>query len=125
MAHTYSTCQGAGCGRLILWCTTLSGKPMPLDPEPHADGNVALVQTEDGLRGRVLTGEHLPAVGLAYRPHHRTCPDSAAFRGRQPRNGPKCRAGCGVPMYGWLADHGWSYHINCAPLPGPSERKAS
>ena len=123
-SHTYSTCQGAGCGALILWCTTAIGrKPMPLDVEPAPDGNVVLIRQDDGLTlGRVLTGEDLPARGLAYRPHHRSCVAAAEFRQRRPSAGPKCRAGCGVPMDPWLSDHGWAWHINCAPEPATVAR---
>lgn len=27
-----------GCGKMIWWCTTSSGHPMPVDPEPLPDG---------------------------------------------------------------------------------------
>ncbi len=28
------------CDAPIIWCTTTSGKKMPVDAEPHVDGNV-------------------------------------------------------------------------------------
>jgi hypothetical protein len=114
--RTYSRCLGAGCGRLIWWVTTIGGKQMPMDPEPAADGNVVLVRGDDGqVRGKVLNGFDLPAQGIAYRPHHRTCPDSERMRRKRPSDGPKCRGGCGFRMDPWLSDHGWIYHVNCAP----------
>ena len=114
--RTYTTCLGAGCRALIFWVTTEGGKQMPLDQEPHPDGNVLLVPQADGtLRGRVLTGRDLPARGPAYRPHHRSCPDADRFRRKRPSEGPKCRAGCGWRLDPWLSDHGHAYHVLCSP----------
>ena len=57
---------------------------MPLDPDPHPDGNVVLVTLDDGaIRGRVLTGDELPAQQTAYVRHDRTCarsPQAARLR---------------------------------------------
>ena len=115
-AYRYSTCQGAGCRRLILWVLTEGGKRMPVDHEPRDDGNVIVTRLPDGtVRGRVLTGDDLPAEGrIVYVPHHRTCPDAAEFRRRKPVAGIPCGL-CREPMDPWLSDHGYARHIGCLP----------
>lgn len=115
---TYSRCTGAGCGKLMLWIITVGGNRMPLDPDPHPDGNVIITRLDDGsIRGRVLSGNELPAEGrIVYRPHHRTCPASAEFRRRKAATAPRCAA-CGLVMDLWLVDRGWRWHVNCTPEP--------
>ena len=115
---TYSRCTGAGCGRLMLWCLTVGGQRMPLDPDAHPDGNVIITRLDDGsIRGRVLTGAELPAEGrIAYRPHHRTCVAASEFRRRKAVTAPRCAA-CGLVLDLWLVDRGARWHVNCEPEP--------
>lgn len=109
-------CTGPHCGRPIRWVVTLGDKRMPLDPDPHPDGNVIRVTTEWGeVRAQVLTGRDLPAQQTAWVPHHRTCPDAADYRRRQAATAPRCRAGCGYVLDQWLVENGWPWHVNCAP----------
>lgn len=72
---TTSLCDS--CGAEIRWVTTEGGRPMPLDPAPHPNGNVVV-----GLRDRyrVLTGPQLPAEGVAWRSHFATCPHASRHR---------------------------------------------
>jgi hypothetical protein len=115
--HRYSTCQGVACGRLIMWVLTEGGKRMPVDPEPADDGNVVLARQDDGtVRARVLTGSDPIVEGrLTYRPHHRTCPDSAEFRRKKAATALRCLT-CHDPMSDWLIDRGWKHHVCCKPL---------
>lgn len=116
-SHRYSTCQGVACRGLILWVLTEGGKRMPVDPEPAPDGNVLLTRQPDGtVRARVLTGSDPIVEGrITYRPHHRTCPDSAEFRRKKAATALRCLT-CDEPMSDWLIDRGWKYHVGCKPL---------
>ena len=55
------------CGKLVEWHPTASGKRMPIDPDPHADGTfyfgegMKLVRGKPGVRQRM------------YRCHFDTC----------------------------------------------------
>lgn len=67
------------CRAEILWVKAASGKTMPLDAEPAADGNIV----EDvGGTFRVLSKVEraLPATGPRYRSHHSTCPQAQDWR---------------------------------------------
>lgn len=122
---TPGVCSGPHCGRPILWVMTIGNARMPLDPNPHPDGNVVPVHLGPGnVRARILTGNDLPALEPAYMPHHRTCPDSEHYRRRKAATAPKCAAGCGIPLHPMLVEAGERYHVNCAPL-DPGERQAA
>lgn len=58
------------CPAPVWWVRTQAGKPMPLDPEPVADGNVQLVA---GL-AHVLHKDEPPRPGARYVSHFATCP---------------------------------------------------
>lgn len=81
------TCRGRTCRAEIIFAWT-GQKPMPVDPEPHPDGNVRLVKVERGVReswnAEVLGPLELElarADGVElYMPHHATCPDVEDFR---------------------------------------------
>lgn len=87
-------CKAAACGRPIQWArNVISGKGMPLDPDPVADGNVVVlrdseVTTDVELRAgewpvRVLgKGEEPPTDRPLYQAHFRSCPDADSFRRR-------------------------------------------
>ncbi|WP_020393477.1 hypothetical protein [Kribbella catacumbae] len=70
------------CGAEILWArSTKTGKPMPLDPEPCADGNLAIYRDHTGrINARPLKAgekpEHIEKLGKA---HFATCPKYPAF----------------------------------------------
>lgn len=72
------------CGALILWATSAkTGKRMPLDPTPRADGNVEVRRGKisDTYYFRVLTPEQQGDRPL-YVAHFTTCPNAAAHRRR-------------------------------------------
>lgn len=70
-----STCRS--CGASITWALTAERKPIPLDPEKRADGNVRIA-------GRLESGEIVVAVLTPgegeYVSHFATCPNAAKHR---------------------------------------------
>lgn len=76
------------CGTPIVWTVAAStGKRMPVDAEPVADGNLWL-GGRNPIRAHVLQGAQLRnrrllPEGKVYRSHFATCP---ATRTRHPRN---------------------------------------
>jgi hypothetical protein len=68
------------CGASILWVALTSGKRMPLDAEPHSDGNVALMPAG----AMVLTAELIELgkkIGSKrYQSHFATCPNASQHR---------------------------------------------
>lgn len=60
------------CGAPIQWVWTVTGKAMPLDPEPHPDGNVELI---DGV-----AHVHSQPCPDGYLSHFVTCPQGAHWR---------------------------------------------
>lgn len=71
------------CGAEIFYATTTTGKAMPLDVDPHPDGNV-IVERQDGRLGCRVLGNAAPAARdeVRYRSHFATCPNAAAHRRR-------------------------------------------
>lgn len=62
------------CGRQIVWCVTVNGKAMPLDPEPNQRGNVfCRFEGRGKLVGRVRIGEDPRPPGTPFMPHFATC----------------------------------------------------
>lgn len=117
---TDTTCTA--CGAPIRWVITIGDRRMPLDPEPHEDGNVVPVVVDGGLvRARVLTGAELPAQEPAFRAHFVTCPQAAEFRRRRIATTPRCH-GCGQPLdpvLGRRLDWLGRWHPCCAPTVAP------
>jgi hypothetical protein len=75
------------CGAPITWAvSSATGKKMPIDAEPHHDGNIVLT---DGTAQVVAAAARaaLPAGTLRYRSHFVTCPNAAGWRARD--NKPK------------------------------------
>ncbi len=68
------------CGASIRWVKMPSGASMPLDAEPHAEGNIALAG--DGDNATVLTKSEREGRGEAplYRSHFATCSHAARRR---------------------------------------------
>lgn len=80
-----SVCRGSSCRAEILFAHT-GKKAMPVDPQPHPDGNVRLIPSTAGDGRTIYRAEVLGPleVQLAdeplYMPHHATCPDVDDFR---------------------------------------------
>lgn len=72
------------CKAPIRWCVTdATGKRMPIDPEPVADGNIWVIRHEDGMPviGVALTRDGVPASEpFAYVSHFVNCPDRDSWR---------------------------------------------
>jgi hypothetical protein len=80
-----TTCRS--CGAAIRWLKIVpGGKSMPVDNEPHAEGNIipGLGGTATVLSGAVLLAvrERKPDEPL-YRSHFATCPDAEAWRSKR------------------------------------------
>lgn len=74
------TCRSEACGAVIIWARSRDGKAIPLDVEPTADGNLALVGGIAEAYGLEHAAEKLPR----YTSHFATCPDAPAFRKEKP-----------------------------------------
>lgn len=62
------------CGKDIVWGRTEKGRRMPIDPEPRADGNLAVCRDHlSVLRVRVITAD-----GMAMQPYERPAMPHAA-----------------------------------------------
>ena len=74
----------SSCGAAVRWVRTLAGKSMPLDAEPHPQGNVALDETGEVAtvlgKGSAEKFAQLPR----YRSHFATCPHAASHRRPKP-----------------------------------------
>lgn len=76
------------CNALITWTITTSGKRMPVDPEPHPDGNVSVsgMHTDTGVVMQARVKSRPPEATLfttaqpRYRSHFATCPHAAQHR---------------------------------------------
>lgn len=76
------------CGAIIRWVVMPGGKKMPVDNEPHPEGNVFI--HSDGIQAAVLTQEELKAafrnvqMGAVnenrHRSHFATCPFASTHR---------------------------------------------
>lgn len=69
-----STCRT--CSAEIRWVSTTNDRPMPLDAEPHPDGNVEIVDV-DGRPVAVVhaEGQRCMFDGERWMPHFATCPN--------------------------------------------------
>lgn len=90
----------SSCRRPILWCVTEGGKRMPIDPEPHSEGNVVKTGRTEMVPGqyrpvdvvRVLTkadrslfdqpDDEGDVAGARFMPHFATCPNADRHRRR-------------------------------------------
>lgn len=77
-----SVCRS--CKAPLLWARTeATGKAIPLDAEPHPDGNVIIVR--EGARdvARVLGPLEVAALDPSmerFMPHFQSCPNGSEFR---------------------------------------------
>jgi hypothetical protein len=69
-----------GCGKPVIWATTANLRPMPVDPEPAAEGNVVLMRLGLGVRAEVITNPGRLFGRRTYVSHFVTCPKAAEFR---------------------------------------------
>jgi hypothetical protein len=65
------------CHATIQWRKTVAGKNVPLDPEPHPEGNIYI--DEAGVAVYATAGSRQ----VMYRSHFVTCPDAARHRRRR------------------------------------------
>ena len=73
------------CGAAVTWTVTEAGKRMPVDFEPHPDGNVLLLppypNVPDTPRASVLGPLEVEiATAALHRSHFATCPDADSWR---------------------------------------------
>lgn len=69
-----------GCGAPVDWVRVAkTGKRMPLDPEPRADGNIGRIDGGDTVE-YVLPGGGLFDDRPLYVSHFATCPKADQFR---------------------------------------------
>jgi len=72
-----ATC--ASCSAPILWArSSATGKPMPIDAAPVADGNILLVGGLAVVLGRLE--RDAVTTEPRYRSHFATCPSAGQFR---------------------------------------------
>lgn len=68
------------CRAPIVWVTSsTTGRPVPLDAEPTADGNVVLRDGQAVVLGKAGLAE-LPADAPRFRSHFATCPHAGQWR---------------------------------------------
>lgn len=64
--------------QIVFVRMTYTGKRLPVDPIPVADGNVCARRIGAGLHGWVISAEHPPGttpIYQRYAAHHGTCAD--------------------------------------------------
>lgn len=75
MSAAVVKCSRPGCGMPVRWCLTdKNRKPIPVDPDPNAGGNLVVTFTAaDGTM--VVAVSHVDADDgrPRYMPHHATC----------------------------------------------------
>jgi hypothetical protein len=74
------------CDRPIVWCKMSSGKNMPLDPEPVADGNLvrmASVESGRAVFHAVVYRADKHEGFKRYRSHFVSCPQADQHRKRR------------------------------------------
>lgn len=74
-----SVCRS--CGAAITWTVTSRGKRMPVDAEPHPDGNIRI---RHPLTGGPPQADVVPKGSEAslHRSHFATCPNAGQHRRR-------------------------------------------
>jgi hypothetical protein len=85
------------CKAWVVWALTATGRPMPVDAEPHPEGLLVL-ELGDTIRVRAANAEertavlplltHLRPEVKLFRSHFATCPNAVQHRKpRPPRDG--------------------------------------
>lgn len=80
MAETCRTCHAP-----IRWAFTEKGRRMPVDPEPHPEGTIALEPIPGASRDVTTMRAIVVAIGsrpTLYRSHFSTCPQADRHRKR-------------------------------------------
>lgn len=72
------------CGASIIWAHTLTGKRMPVDAEPHQEGNLTVLDIDTEPKAMVVPGD-IAAMNRAngaplWRSHFVTCPQATQHR---------------------------------------------
>ncbi len=70
------------CPALVYWVITTSGKRMPIDAEPTADGNVTVQRDETGTPIATVHAVGTPLEGPRWTSHFATCARAADHRKR-------------------------------------------
>ncbi|WP_213573302.1 hypothetical protein [Rhodococcus sp. USK13] len=74
------------CRAPIVWAKTQQPKPIPLDPEPSENGNVATYLVDGVLHANVILKAQRAALNAAGRPlylaHFVSCPHASDWRKR-------------------------------------------
>jgi hypothetical protein len=82
------TCEGCGA-RIVFVKMVATGKRVPCDPMPVADGNVCARQIGNQLHGYVISEDRAPQPNmLRYAAHFGTCPDRQDTRKPTPPTPP-------------------------------------
>lgn len=71
-----ATCKS--CGADIIWVRFGTGKTMPVDFAPSADGNISIA-TKDGL-ALVISERHRTPDMKLHKSHFATCPNAKQHR---------------------------------------------
>lgn len=101
------------CGWPVLTMVTERGRPLALDPFPHADGTVQPVETHDDQRARVLAAsDSRPDDVPLYRQHAATCPEKQPARAQVIPRCPVCRGPLDVVLV--ARDPTYTTHPTCA-----------
>lgn len=80
------TCRS--CGADVVWAITVNDKTMPVDPDPHPDGNITLTDhyLTTHRRGRFRRAAVLGPLevelhdGPLWLSHFVSCPDAGSWR---------------------------------------------
>ena len=81
----YPTEPCRSCGKPVIWAISTRLNPMPVNPEPSADGNIQLEPRGDGRQpiARVLkVADRFGKTGLRTS-HFTDCPQSGQWRRRK------------------------------------------
>lgn len=72
------------CGAPITWALTESGKRMPIDVEPAADGNLMFLTSVLGVQTPQVMQARDALGGARYKSHFATCPNAHVHRKAKP-----------------------------------------
>lgn len=73
------------CNRMVAWCRSENGNPIPLDPDPTDTGNIVVAYQDGKLVGHVLHKGETPGDGVVYISHFATCPVINRLRNTKPK----------------------------------------